>query len=66
MSTPKTDTLKTNNLADALKELDSAIDDWEKITSKPLKEQDFSKERLEKTRELLLKLREQLNELSKD
>jgi hypothetical protein len=64
MNTPK----KSNNhLGDALKELNTAIDDWEKITSKPPREQDLSRETLEKkTKDILIKLRQQLNELSQD
>lgn len=71
MTTPKVTTPKTQssqNLEDALKDLNTAIEGWEKITSKPSSGQDLSsREGLEKqTKELLIKLREQLNDLSKD
>lgn len=56
-----------NNLEDALKELNSALEGWEKITSKPTNEQDVSQTPLENsTKEILSKLKEQINELSKD
>ncbi len=56
-----------NNLEDALKDLNSAIEGWEKITSKDVNEQDVSPQGFEmQTKEILSKLREQLNELSKD
>lgn len=63
---PKTQ--NSQNLEEALKDLNSAIEGWEKITSKPSSGQDLSsREGLEKqTKELLIKLREQLNDLSKD
>lgn len=64
MNTPKKD---NSHLKNALQELNIAIEDWEKITSKPSCEQDFSRETLEKkTKDLLIKLRAQLNELSQD
>lgn len=68
-----------NNLEDALKEINSALEGWEKITSKPTNEQDVSIEGTgnfagnlsgslgeNHTKEILSKLREQINELSKD
>ena len=60
-----------NNLEDALKEINSALEGWEKITSKPINEQDVSlgsSENLTEnhTKDILNKLREQINELSKD
>lgn len=75
MTTPKVTGSKTHsktqsshNLEDALKDLNTAIEGWEKITSKPSPGQDLSSRAgLEKqTKELLIKLREQLNDLSKD
>lgn len=68
MTTPKVNPQHTKNLEDALKDLNTAIEGWEKITSKPTNEQDLSsREGLEKdTKELLIKLRKQLNDLSKD
>lgn len=68
MTTPKVTPPNSKNLEDALKDLNTAIEGWEKITSKPSAEQDVSsREGLEKqTKDLLLKLREQLNDLSKD
>ncbi len=74
MTTPKVTPSKnqssqsSHNLDDALKDLNTAIEGWEKITSKPSNEQDLSsRQGLEKqTKELLIKLREQLNDLSKD
>ncbi len=58
---------KTSHLNDALKDLNSAIEEWDKITSKPAPEQDVSRETLEKkTKDLLIRLREQINDLSKE
>jgi hypothetical protein len=61
MSNPKMNPPHTKNLEEALKDLNSAI-------SKPTNEQDLSsREELENTtKDLLIKLREQLNDLSKD
>lgn len=62
--------LPTNNksqLGDTLKDLNTAIEEWDKITNNPDGEQDFSKEALEKkTKDLLLKLKDQINDLSQD
>ena len=58
---------KNSHLGDALKQLNNAIEDWDKITSKPEAEQDVSSLTLEKnTKDLLMRLREQLNDLSKE
>ena len=58
---------KNSHLGDALKDLNSAIEEWDKITSKPLPEQDVSREAFAKeTKDLLIRLREQINDLSKD
>lgn len=66
MTTSKAN-IPNNNLEDALKELNSAIEGWEKITSKPPMEQDVSFPGIQKpTEEILERLREQINELSKD
>lgn len=66
MSTLKIN-LPNKNLESTIKDLNAAIEGWEKITSKTPNEQDFSQEGLQKqTKELLIKLREQLNDLSKD
>lgn len=68
MSNPKMSPPHTKNLEEALKDLNSAIEGWEKITSKPTNEQDLSsREELENTtKDLLIKLRQQLNDLSQD
>lgn len=68
MSNPKINPPHTKNLEEALKDLNSAIEGWEKITSKPTNEQDLSsREELENTtKDLLIKLRQQLNDLSQD
>ena len=68
MSNPKMTPPHTKNLEEALKDLNSAIEGWEKITSKPTNEQDLSsREELENTtKDLLIKLRQQLNDLSQD
>jgi len=57
----------TSHLNDALKDLNSAIEEWDKITSNPVPEQDVSRGDLEKkTKDLLIRLREQINDLSKE
>jgi hypothetical protein len=54
-------------LGDTLKELNTAIEEWDKITNKPEVEQEESKDSLEsRTKELLVQLRDQINNLSKD
>lgn len=53
------------HLYDALKNINDALEEWDKITNKPLPEQELSTTTLEKpNQELLAKLRDQLNELS--
>ena len=55
------------HLSDTLKDINTALEDWDKITNKAPSEQDVSKENVEKhTKELLLKLQEQINDLSED
>ncbi len=55
------------HLYDALKNINDALDEWDKITNKPLAEQDLSAPRAENpNQELFSKLRDQLNELSDD
>ena len=57
----------SSHLNDALKDLNSAIEEWDKITSNPVPEQDVSRGDLEKkTKDLLIRLREQINDLSKE
>ena len=54
-------------LGDTLKELNTAIEEWDKITNNPETEQEVSKETLEaRTKELLAQLRDQINDLSQD
>ena len=58
---------KKSQLGDTLKNLNTAIEEWDKITNNDQGEQDFSKEALEeKTRDLLVKLKEQIQDLSLD
>ena len=53
------------HLYDALKNINDALEEWDKITNKPLAEQELSTLTPEKpNQELLAKLRDQLNELS--
>ena len=53
------------HLHDALKNINDALEEWDKITNKPLAEQELSTLTPEKpNQELLAKLRDQLNELS--
>jgi hypothetical protein len=55
------------HLHDALKNINDALDEWDKITNKPLEEQVDSLNQAETpNQELLIKLRDQLNDLSKD
>ncbi len=55
------------HLHDALKNINDALEEWDKITNKPLSEQGLSTPTLEKpSQELFTKLRDQLNELSDD
>jgi hypothetical protein len=55
------------HLHDALKNINDALEEWDKITNKPLSEQELSNQAPEKpSQELLSKLRNQLNELSDD
>lgn len=55
------------HLHDALKNINDALDEWDKITNKPLAEQVDSLNPVETpNQELLIKLRDQLNDLSKD
>ncbi|MBY0384449.1 hypothetical protein K2X05_04750 [bacterium] len=57
----------TTHLHDALKNINDALEEWDKITNKPLPEQDLSPTEAERpSQDLLIKLREQLNELSDD
>ncbi len=57
--------IKNSHLNDALKDLNQALEEWDKITSKPAPEQDLSPEPFEQeTKELLLKLQEQIKDLS--
>lgn len=56
-----------SRLGDTLKELDLAIDEWDKITNSPSEEQDQSPTEMQKdTIDLLEKLKKQINELSND
>jgi hypothetical protein len=55
------------HLHDALKNINDALDEWDKITNKPPEEQGDSLNPVETpNQELLSKLRDQLNDLSKD
>jgi hypothetical protein len=56
-------------LSDTLKELNTAIEEWDKITNKPEVAQGESKNKGElesRTKELLEHLRDQINNLSQD
>lgn len=56
-----------SQLGDTLKNLNTAIEEWDKITNNDEGEQDFSKEALEaRTKDLLVKLKEQIEDLSED
>lgn len=62
---------KTNHLDDALKSLNSAIEEWDKISNKNASEQELSpesaREGIDKsTQELLQKLQEQISDLSRE
>jgi hypothetical protein len=55
------------HLNDALKNINNALEEWDKITNKPLEEQVVSQQTPERPiQELLLKLRDQLDDLSQD
>ncbi len=55
------------HLYDALKNINDALEEWDKITNKPHPEQELSSPQPEKpNQELLSRLRDQLNELSDD
>ncbi len=65
--TPQNPLRPNSRLGDTLKELDLAIDEWDKITNNPPCEQDQSQPEIQKhTQDLLEKLKKQINELSAD
>lgn len=56
-----------SNLEDALKEINSALEGWDQISNHPLVPEEFTIDKMEnQTKDLLVKLREQINDLSKD
>lgn len=56
---------KNNHFKHTLGELNQAIEEWDTITNKPEGEQDLSRQELKKkTKELLVKLEDQLKQFS--
>jgi len=58
---------KNSHLGDAIKDINSALEEWDKITNNDSLEQDVSRKPLEQhTKELLNRLQDQINDLSKE